>query len=298
MINEFKLKLYIPSLDSKEYFSEFKNSYLINLLKYSTNKDYIGLSEYFDFIIHETLYKKEIFYKLDIFDKLIILLQFKAININSEIKFKIKSDNENKLIAFNLFNEIKLLTEKKFLTYKIVEIEKNFSLKLSIPTALYIKNLDDIFNHCIKTIYLQDNEYDFENLDSNLKEKLFENISGTNTHKFLNFFEEVKTSCKEITLLSQNTHIKELNSLEFNPFNNSILYFLDLVYSEDLKNIFELMYVLTSKVKISIPEFLCLIPSESLMLYSLYSKEIQQQNDELEKSTKPAGMPLKTESLS
>ena len=90
MINRFKLQLFIPSLNRKEYFDELRNLHLINILKFITNKDTKGLSQYFDFLLLELLHNKEIFYKLDVFDKFIILLQLKAININSEIKFKLK----------------------------------------------------------------------------------------------------------------------------------------------------------------------------------------------------------------
>lgn len=297
MINKFKLQLFVPSLNKKEYFDELRNLHLINILKFITNKDTKGLSQYFDFLLLELLHNKEIFYKLDVFDKFIILLQLKAVNINSEIKFKLKIDNENRLISFNLFNEIKSLTEKPFVKNKEIEIDKNFKLYLTIPTTLYIESVDDVFNHCIKTISIDKNLYDFEKLDVATKEKLFENVSGVHTQKIILFFEEIKESCKGLYFLSQNKYLKELNSLELNPFNNSIINFLELMYSEDLKNIFDLMYVLTSKVKISINEFLNLIPSESLMLYSLYAKEIQQQNDDYEKSTKKNDIPLKTQPL-
>jgi len=297
MINRFKLQLFIPSLNRKEYFDELRNLHLINILKFITNKDTKGLSQYFDFLLLELLHNKEIFYKLDVFDKSIILLQLKAININSEIKFKLKIENENKLILFNLFNEIKSLTEKPFVKSKEIEIDKNFKLYLSLPTTLYIENIDDIFNHCIKTIIIDNVTYDFEKLDLSIKEKLFENISGIHTQKIIMFFEEIKESCKGLYFLSQNKYLNELNSLELNPFNNSIISFLELMYSEDLKNIFDLMYILASKIKISIEEFLNLIPSESLMLYSLYAKEVQQQNDDIEKSTKKNDIPLKTQPL-
>jgi len=136
-----------------------------------------------------------------------------------------------------------------------------------------------------------------QKLNLSIKEKLYENISGIHTQKIIMFFEEIKESCKGLYFLSQNKYLNELNSLELNPFNNSIISFLELMYSEDLKNIFDLMYILASKIKISIEEFLILIPSESLMLYSLYAKEVQQQNDDIEKSTKKNDIPLKTQPL-
>lgn len=297
MINKFKLQLYIPSVDKKVYFDELRNFHLLNILKFITNKDSKGLANYFEYLLLELIHEKDFYYKFDIFDKFILLLQLKAININSEIKFKLKIDNENKLISFNLFNEIKLLTEKTFLKNKEIEIDKNFKMLLSIPTSLYIDNIDDVFNHCIKTITIDEKSFDYEKLDNEVKEKIFESISGIHTQKLIMFFEEIKKSCQGLYFLSQNKYLKELNSLELNPFNNSIIHFLELMYSEDLKNIFELMYVLTSKVKISITEFLNLIPSESLMLYSLYAKEVQQQNEDLEKSTKKNDLPLKTQPL-
>jgi hypothetical protein len=293
MINEFKLKIYIPSLENKIYFSELKNYHLINILKFITNKDSKGLSNYFDFVIINLLENKELFNSLDVFDKLIILLQLKAINVNSELKFKISSSqSENRLITFDLFKEIKTLTEHKLIKSKEIEIENNFFIRASIPRKLFIENFDDIFNHCIKLFKINEETFIFEDLEEKMKDRIFESISGEHIQKIFSFLEEVNNSCNEITFLSSNSYINDLNNLKLNFFNNSILNFLEVIYSEDLKNVFELMYVITSKLNISITDFYNQIPSESLLMYALYEKEIKHQNEEIEKSTKSPGVPL------
>lgn len=293
MINDFKLQLYVPSLDIKEYFGELRNKHLLSILKYITNKDYKGLAEYFNYLIYELINNKTLYHNLDSFDKLIILLQLKAININSELKFKINSNNENKLISYNIFNEIKKLIEIKFAKTKELKLDDNFLILLSIPSTLYIENFDDVFNNCIKLVKINDQTFSFDALSNDIKDKIFESISGNYMQEIFKFFEEIDKSCAGIKFLSENSYINELNALNLNFFNNSIINFIELIYSEDLKNIFELMYILTSKVKISLSEFYELIPSESMLMYSLYAKDIKHQNEELEKSTKTPGIPLK-----
>lgn len=295
MIDKFKLQLYIPSLDSKAYFNELKNCHLLNILKFTTNKDSRGLAEYFEYIIEDLIQDKKLFFKLDSFDKFIILLQFKAININPELKFKINVQNENKILAYNIFQEIKSLTEAKLIKEKELKIDDNFYVYLSIPSKLYIENFDDIFFHCIKLVKIDDQNFNFESFTDEEKNKIFESISGNFLNQIIDFLNESKKSCEDVNFLKVNNYIKELNSLKLNFFNNSMLGFLELVYSEDLKNLFELIYVLVNKVKLGITEFYDLVPSESLLLYSLYAKDVKSQNEEMEKSTKKSSMPLQTQ---
>jgi hypothetical protein len=295
MIDRFKLQLYIPSLDGKAYFNELKNCHLLNILKFTTNKDSKGLAEYFEYIIEDLIQDKKLFLKLDSFDKFIILLQFKAININPELKFKINVQNENKILAYNIFQEIKSLTEAKLIKEKELKIDDNFYVHLSIPSKLYIENFDDIFFHCIKIVKIDDQNFNFESFTDEEKNKIFESISGNFLNQIIDFLNESKKSCEDVNFLKVNNYIKELNSLKLNFFNNSMLGFLELVYSEDLKNLFELIYVLVNKVKLGITEFYDLVPSESLLLYSLYAKDVKSQNEEMEKSTKKSSMPLQTQ---
>lgn len=295
MIDKFKLQLYIPSLESRAYFNELKNYHLLNILKFTTNKDSKGLAEYFEYIIEDLIQDKKLFLKLDSFDKFIILLQFKAININPELKFKINVENENKILAYNIFHEIKSLTEAKLIKEKELKIDDNFYVYLSIPSKLYIENFDDIFFHCIKLVKIDDQNFSFESFNDEEKNKIFESISGNFLTQIIDFLNESKKSCEDVNFLKINNYIKELNSLKLNFFNNSMLGFLELVYSEDLKNLFELIYVLINKVKLGITEFYDLVPSESLLLYSLYAKDVKSQNEEMEKSTKKSSMPLQTQ---
>jgi len=295
MIDKFKLQLYIPSLESRAYFNELKNYHLLNILKFTTNKDSKGLAEYFEYIIEDLIQDKKLFLKLDSFDKFIILLQFKAININPELKFKINVENENKILAYNIFHEIQSLTEAKLIKEKELKIDDNFYVYLSIPSKLYIENFDDIFFHCIKLVKIDDQNFSFESFNDEEKNKIFESISGNFLTQIIDFLNESKKSCEDVNFLKINNYIKELNSLKLNFFNNSMLGFLELVYSEDLKNLFELIYVLINKVKLGITEFYDLVPSESLLLYSLYAKDVKSQNEEMEKSTKKSSMPLQTQ---
>lgn len=296
MINRFKLKLYVPSLDSRTYFDELKNFHLLNILKFTTNKDSKGLAEYFEYVVKELIQDKSLFHQLDSFDKFIILLQFKAININPELKFKINVKDESKVLAYDIFQEIKNLTEAKLVKEKILKIDHNFSVHLSIPLKLYIENFDDVFLNCIKFVKIDDQRFDFDALTDDEQNQIFESISGNFLNQIMEFLNESKKSCQDVNFLKVNNYIEELNSLKLDFFNNSMLGFLELIYSEDLKNLFELIYVLINKVKLGLTEFYDLVPSESLLLYSLYAKDVKTQNEEMEKSTKKSSIPLQTSS--
>ena len=283
-------------MDSRVYFDELKNFHLLNILKFTTNKDNKGLAEYFEYVVKELIQDKSLFHQLDSFDKFIILLQFKAININPELKFKINVKDESKVLAYDIFQEIKNLTEAKLVKEKILKIDHNFSVHLSIPLKLYIENFDDVFLNCIKFVKIDDQSFDFDALTDDEQNQIFESISGSFLNQIMEFLNESKKSCQDVNFLKVNNYIEELNSLKLDFFNNSMLGFLELIYSEDLKNLFELIYVLINKVKLGLTEFYDLVPSESLLLYSLYAKDVKTQNEEMEKSTKKSSIPLQTSS--
>ena len=224
------------------------------------------------------------------------MLQFKAININPELKFKINVKDESKVLAYDIFQEIKNLTEAKLVKEKILKIDHNFSVHLSIPLKLYIENFDDVFLNCIKFVKIDDQSFDFDALTDDEQNQIFESISGSFLNQIMEFLNESKKSCQDVNFLKVNNYIEELNSLKLDFFNNSMLGFLELIYSEDLKNLFELIYVLINKVKLGLTEFYDLVPSESLLLYSLYAKDVKTQNEEMEKSTKKSSIPLQTSS--
>ena len=169
-------------------------------------------------------------------------------------------------------------------------------MHLSIPLKLYIENFDDVFLNCIKFVKIDDQSFDFDALTDDEQNQIFESISGSFLNQIMEFLNESKKSCQDVNFLKVNNYIEELNSLKLDFFNNSMLGFLELIYSEDLKNLFELIYVLINKVKLGLTEFYDLVPSESLLLYSLYAKDVKTQNEEMEKSTKKSSIPLQTSS--
>ena len=78
-----------------------------------------------------------------------------------------------------------------------------------------------------------------------------------------------------------------------NMFNNSLIFYLEIIFYENLSNFFEFMYVMVNKVKVNLSEFYELVPSEALIMYNFYKKDIEEQNNEMEKATAPnKGIPV------
>ena len=115
-------------------------------------------------------------------------------------------------------------------------------------------------------------------------DKIFELITGDNFKKISDFLSETNNQTENIFLIKKVPNVIN-NELKLNIFNNSLIHFLEILYYEDLLNFFEFMYVMVNKIKIQFSEFYKLVPSESLILYNLYSRDIDTQNKELEKIT-------------
>jgi hypothetical protein len=288
----FKLNLFAPSLDKKVTFKELTNINLLTILKFVTNRDTKGLSQYFDFLLLDKIEDRQLFYLLNSFDKFILLLQLKGINVNPELKFK-SSEKTDTSYTIDLLKEAKRFTESNIITKKEICINDDIIIGLSVPLTLYIENFDDSFIECIQYIKFKDEKIYLNALDEEEKNKIFESITGDNLKKIFSFFEEVKTCTKDIMLLKKNSFIKELNDLEMNMFNNSLIFYLEIIFYENLSNFFEFMYVMVNKVKVNLSEFYELVPSEALIMYNFYKKDIEEQNNEMEKATAPnKGIPV------
>jgi len=282
-MGSFFINLYVPSLGKKLRFKEFNNLLLLNILKFITNKDSKGFSDYIDFLIQENLLDKEFKDILNCFDKLVIMLQYKAININQELKFTIKNNDEKEAsLSYNLFNIIKELTEKEFVTKTEIELSDSIFIGLTIPNSLYIENFDTIFSECLSYIRYGEDRVFLNSLPLDEKNKVLDSITGDKLNKVISFFDLSNNSSKNVSFMSENSKLPELNSLKVNFFNNSLISFLELVYLENLLSYFEFVYVMVNKVRLKLSEFFNLVPSESLLLYNLFKKDIEEQNKEIE----------------
>lgn len=282
-MDSFYINLYVPSLDIKLRFKEFNNLQLINVLKFITNKDSKGFSNYIDFIIEKNLLDKDYKNSFNCFDKLVIMLQYKAVNINQELKFVIKNEDKKEAsLSYNLFNIIKELTEKSFITKTEIELNNSVYIGLSIPKSLYVENFDTIFSECLMYIRHGEDKVYLNSLPLEEKNKVLDSITGDNLNKVISFFDISNNSTKNIAFMSENSKLPELNTLKVNFFNNSLISFLELVYHENLLGYFEFIYVMINKVKLRLEEFYNLVPSESLLLYNMFKKDVEEQNKEIE----------------
>lgn len=288
----FKLNLFVPSLDKKVKFKELNNQNLLTILKFVTNRDTKGLSQHFDYLLLDKIEDKNVFYQLNSFDKFILLIQLKGINVNPELKFK-STEKKELSYTIDLLKEVKRFTESNIVIKKEINADNDIVIGLSVPLSLYVENFDDSFIECIQYMRVRNETIYLNSLKEEEKNKIFESITGDNLKKIFLFFEEVKNSTKGIMLLKKNEFIKELNDLEMNMFNNSLIFYLEIIFYENLSNFFEFMYVMVNKIKVQLSEFYELVPSEALILYNFYKKDIEEQNKELEKATAPnKGVPV------
>jgi len=287
-VEQFKLNLYVHSLDTKVRFNELTNFYFLNILKYFTNKDYAGVSDYFDKILYELIVDKNIFYILNNFDKFLLLLQLKAANVNPEVKLVFKNEKEpgkNATFSINIFKEVSKITENKFYIKDNIQINNNFSVKLSLPKSLFIENYDNVFLEIIQSIKIDESETAFNSLNNNEKNQILENIPGNYISYFTKFIENSNKTANKIFLFKKNNSIPNSSDLMLDFFNNNMLNYLELIYHENLYNFMEFVYVNIAKLNMSLTDFYNQVPSESLLMFNLFKKDLQMQQEEMNKST-------------
>lgn len=274
----FKLKVFLPSLQKHIFVKELSYKFYRDLVKSLYVEDEIKTVEQFNLVLEE-IAPEIISSGATLLDKLAVFLQIREICVSPDLTLNCTCTTDRPFeYKVNLSETRELLntipTSLK-ITYKEIKLEINTFLKVSDEIILN-KNFGEkeILASKINKIKILQNTIDVNNFS--LQEKI--NLINNLPHNYLNY----------ILPLVQN-HYKELNKINLieikSPFNGSVIYkltggmtakelneFLNLLYTEDLNNVYRAFYNMVKHCKFS-PEYVDRISPAELQVYWSYWAE-------------------------
>lgn len=270
MSNDFKIKILLPS-GKYIRLAELKNRDYQIILKYCENSDLEGLNDFFDSLIGDG------YRSLDIIDKFYSLLTLRMIFVEPDLSF---TDDSDRIIKFGISNILEKIDHFQNDFERVITIQ-NFTIELGLPNLIYFKDINDIYVSTIKSIKLNNNTLNFNDLQLEQKEEVLAYIPNILFTRINNYISQISKQLQTFVLIEQNTsfNISEINT---GIISNDLMGFILSIFTTGLKSFFDTMYVFTTKLNIDGTTFLNLTPLDSRVLLNIYNKDIDDQNKALQ----------------
>jgi len=268
----FHLNFTSPTLNKNFKLKELSFSQYRTLNKFLINNNNNHISEYLDIILHECLVEKNEFLDLSSFDKFCALFLLRCTCISPEIEF-LKNNLKSKA---SLLPFLQKCLDFKTEFFETVKVDENIELKLSLPKIFFFETYFDAMYESIDSVYHNGNLVEYSN-----KKELVEILPAGVLNSLKEFSEKITDAFKPLVL---NIGVNEKDQFSLTPYNLSFLEILKALFSANLKNIFELQYVLVSKCRYN-PDYVDKNTlAENLILLSVYEEEVKKINEEQSKS--------------
>lgn len=252
-MDKFYLDCWVPSLKDYYKISELKIKQLDVLSKYLINDNNLEINKIFNSIILDNLQNKDIFIKLNRFDKWFILSFLRAVNISDTLTYNASSNTGPCSVEISLLKILSDFSELKF-TNNQLQLD-NFIFNFKLSNELYLKNnLDNIIESVelnnVKKIFSSEENVEFiKGLTSEIKEGIEKYLYINDTR--LNLF-----------LLENKANLGNFRSVRFRIYDNTLFYFLKSIFLPYAQSIYRKKYLLINKIGLHYNELDDLTPAE------------------------------------
>jgi len=268
----FFINFRVPTLDIEVKLKEvsFKTFKTIN--KFLINQNNGHINEFFDAILMECLVEKDIFHKLTNFDKFCALFLLRCTSISPTIEYTDKGMNVKKpLLPF-----LNKCLDFKTSFSKQIHVDA-YEILLNLPDTLFFNDIFDAFYSCIHKVHTKNGEIDFHSVN---KVDFIDDLSAEVISRIKDYSDSIKADFS--SLIFDVIANESDNKLTLSPFDLSFFEVLKALYTSNLKNIFELQYILVSKLNYSADYVDNNTLTENLILCNIYEQEMLKLKEEQE----------------
>jgi hypothetical protein len=280
-MKKFYCRIFVPSTENYEYFKEINFFDSKNISKFIQNNDLKGLSAFLQDLVNKNAYDKNI--KYNILDYLLILCQLRGYSYGNTVTFSIKNDNGS---PFSFKHNVqRLLIHEEMIRHNFSKTvyDNKIQLYLDLPSNLEFLNETDIISKNIQDIVIDSQKINFFKLSKNHQESLLNELPASVSNKVLEYVKETTEFLSEFKFF-ENVAIKSFDNISLNPYNNSFIEYLKIIFSYDLMGLYELEYILIRKLKFSLTDLKNLSLNEAELHLNLYKKELKTMEEANNKS--------------
>jgi len=296
MKRSFSCELYVPSMDKNVRFNEIKVKYLKNIIKYIQNSDNTGLCEYFDDLLEELCVDGINIKEFDKFDKFCILLGLRTISMGPDIEltFKCGTTNNDYTYKANLIKFIHRLSNIKN-AYKgnRIIIDKALDITLKYPRKLHYNTNENILIDCICSLSINNKKFDINQITKQEQEQVLNMLPNSiinNIDKYLTKKHEIFDNIKFLSIKSPFDKNLPPAEIKLNMIDNSFLEILKLIYKMNIDEIYNLIYIMTTKLGFNglyVENNMNM--AEAMIYVNKYINELKEKEEQSKKSTQSAG---------
>jgi len=273
----FYVNFTVPSLEQQVKLQEVDLKTFKTINKFLINKNNTHINEYFNETLYKSLVEKDVFSKLTNFDKFCALFLLRCTSVSPDAEFKENVINVKKPLLPFLSSCLDL--KVPFLkTIYSGELE----IHLSLPKNLYFTDVFDAYFSSITKILLKNRPIE---LNENNKQDIIDNLPAEITGMIKEYSENINKSFSSLVFDVLSTK-EDSSAVVLSPFNLSLFEILKALYTTDLKSIYELQYVLVSKLRYSAEYIDNNTLVDNLIIFSIYQQEIERANKEQAKIDK------------
>lgn len=272
----FYLNFHSPTLDKDLRIKEltFKQYRVLN--KFLLNNNNFHISEYFEEIVKECLLEKEYYEQLTNFDKFCMLYLLRCLFVSPEIELKDKT-SVTKIPLVPFLNKC-IDFKTNFTSEHFIDTLK---LQITLPKALYFENLLDAYYSSVNKVFVNDEEIDIFTNISQERQKIIEQLPAEVTGHIDKFSKDTVKAFKPLVL---KVGAKDDDKIEISPYNTTLFEILKALFSANLKNIYEMQYLLVSKMFFTCEAIDNNTLTENIVLCKIYEAELAKMQEEQSKA--------------
>lgn len=248
---------------------ELSNKEYLSIIKYSENKDYIGLSRFFE--------ERYIESDMHIIDRFYLLIYIRMLFIESSITLNL----DEKAIEINLDTILNNL-ETNYIDLETKFEEGGIEVILDLPCITYYTTVDELFIATIKRIKVADTVVEFNKLSADEQQEIIDNLPATIFDYIKKFIETIQNNLLDLTIIGENKSIG-LQKLSIEILGNGIMQFITNLFGTNLEGFYSLIYSFQNTIMPGSNYFFEMSPIETQIILNVHSKRIKEEQNKLQR---------------
>lgn len=291
----FQYSVYLPGLNKTVWLKEINSRVYRELIKSLFNTDDSS------FILHSNKVIEEICpgvvdRDLNIIDKLIILVNARAVCISPDLKIQVTCPATQKEFEYNvkldtIFSTLNQIKYKNTVTYNTINVECSI-VKAKDEKFFLEKEQEKLFLYQIASsidkIKVKEKEIDFIPLSMEERITIIENLPSQIAVNVLQSLFNTEKELNKTRLLLVNSPYANVTAVDIALSTDIgiLLQFCRVLFTDDLANVYKLIFSLVSQAGFSGEYIDNITPAEMYLYWSLYLQKAESENQQMNSASK------------
>jgi hypothetical protein len=264
----FNVEVVLPS-GRKVRVEELKNRDYLDIVKFCSNQDMVGLAKFFD--------DRFINSDLNIIERFYLLLYIRMLFIEPDITLNVDK-RDIKIDIATMLNKI----EQSYIDLERTVVEGGIEVTLDLPKVSYFETMDDLYLSTITSIKVGNEVIDFSTITEEECVEIIDNLPATIFKHFQTFIQTIQDNLLDVALIDENKQLG-IEALEINIVSNGVMHFISMLYNTNLEGFYNLIYSFQNTILPGSNLFFDLSPIETQIILNAHQKRVAEENERLQK---------------